>query len=178
MPASLIDHFRLMARNSTWANARLLGACDRLGEDDLDAPRTSFFPSLRLTLAHILEVDRNYLADLDGRGRGVWRDVPPPATLEALAAAQAEHDRRLVSWCDALDDAGLDRVVAIDRGDGVDYRETVVAILAHLFQHQIHHRGQVHAMLAGTHVPPPQLDEFFLADNEVLREEELRRLGL
>ena len=34
--------------------------------------------------------------------------------------------------------------------------------LAHLFNHQTHHRGQVHAMLAGTGVPPPQLDEFFL----------------
>ena len=40
--------------------------------------------------------------------------------------------------------------------------ERTDAILAHLFQHQIHHRGQAHAMLAGTAVPPPQLDEFFL----------------
>ena len=36
------------------------------------------------------------------------------------------------------------------------------ALLPHLFQHQIHHRGQAHAMLAGTGVAPPQLDEFFL----------------
>ena len=41
-------------------------------------------------------------------------------------------------------------------------RERIDAILAHLFQHQVHHRGQAHAMLAGTDVPPPQLDEFFL----------------
>ncbi len=40
--------------------------------------------------------------------------------------------------------------------------ERTDAVLAHLFQHQIHHRGQAHAMLAGTPVPPPQLDEFFL----------------
>ena len=41
-------------------------------------------------------------------------------------------------------------------------RERIDAMLAHLFQHQVHHRGQAHAMLAGTDVPPPQLDEFFL----------------
>ena len=42
-------------------------------------------------------------------------------------------------------------------------------ILAHLFQHQVHHRGQVHAMLAGTAVKPPQLDEFFCANEADLR---------
>jgi uncharacterized damage-inducible protein DinB len=31
----------------------------------------------------------------------------------------------------------------------------------HLYQHQIHHRGQAHAMLSGTRIKPPQLDEFF-----------------
>ena len=41
-------------------------------------------------------------------------------------------------------------------------KERIGAVLAHLFQHQIHHRGQAHAMLAGTDVKPPQLDEFFL----------------
>jgi uncharacterized damage-inducible protein DinB len=39
----------------------------------------------------------------------------------------------------------------------------------HLFQHQIHHRGQVHAMLAGTHVAPPPLDEFYCAGDASLR---------
>ncbi|MCG8694314.1 MAG: hypothetical protein MI806_24150, partial [Minwuiales bacterium] len=51
--------------------------------------------------------------------------------------------------------------------------------LLHLFQHQIHHRGQVHAMLAGTRVKPPQLDEFFMGDeNErALRAADFAALG-
>jgi uncharacterized damage-inducible protein DinB len=65
----------------------------------------------------------------------------------------------------------------LDRADGPK-RETVSAVLAHLFQHQIHHRGQVHAMLSGTHVPPPQLDEYFLDQDAHLRAEELQTLGL
>jgi uncharacterized damage-inducible protein DinB len=48
----------------------------------------------------------------------------------------------------------------------------------HLNVHQIHHRGQVHAMLAGTAVKPPQLDEFFMSEELPLREAELRELGL
>ena len=51
-------------------------------------------------------------------------------------------------------------------------------VLMHLFVHQIHHRGQVHAMLAGTPVAPPQLDEFFLREELSLRENELKELDL
>ena len=57
------------------------------------------------------------------------------------------------------------------------YRERAQDVLAHLFQHDIHHRGQVHAMLAGTAVAPPQLDEFFLAQDADLRADELRTSG-
>ena len=55
---------------------------------------------------------------------------------------------------------------------------SVASILEHLFQHQIHHRGQAHAMLSSTSVKPPQLDEFFLAGEEHLRRDEQRALGL
>jgi uncharacterized damage-inducible protein DinB len=50
-------------------------------------------------------------------------------------------------------------------------------LLLHLFQHQIHHRGQVHAMLAGTTVKPPQLDEFFSTAEAPLRAAEFAALG-
>jgi len=48
----------------------------------------------------------------------------------------------------------------------------------HLFTHQIHHRGQAHAMLSGTKVKPPQLDEFFMSEELPLRKAELEDLGL
>ncbi|TMA85157.1 MAG: damage-inducible protein DinB, partial [Deltaproteobacteria bacterium] len=55
--------------------------------------------------------------------------------------------------------------------------ERVDRALAHLFVHQIHHRGQAHAMLAGTSVPPPQLDEFLLASDAPVRAADLEGLG-
>jgi uncharacterized damage-inducible protein DinB len=51
-------------------------------------------------------------------------------------------------------------------------------VLLHLFQHQIHHRGQAHAMLAGSSVQPPQLDEFFMTEDASLRSEDLSALDL
>jgi uncharacterized damage-inducible protein DinB len=167
-----------MARNNAWSNLRLHRACANLTVEEFAAARVSFFPSLRRTLNHILLVDRDYLGDLKGTGRPIVADGEPFSDPRALAAAQAATDRELISFCEALDEAGLGRVVPIDRRDGVDYRETVQAILSHLFVHQIHHRGQAHAMLAGTRIAPPQLDEFFLASDSERRKEELQCLGL
>jgi hypothetical protein len=46
-----------------------------------------------------------------------------------------------------------------------------------MFQHSVHHRGQAHAMLSATTVKPPQLDEFFAAEEAPLRASELAALG-
>ena len=73
--------------------------------------------------------------------------------------------------------ADLVRSVAVVR-PAARYEETIGDLLSHLFVHQIHHRGQVHAMLAGTAVKPPQLDEFFLEQDAPLREQELREISL
>ena len=66
--------------------------------------------------------------------------------------------------------------VAIDRGARVqhDRRDD---ILSHVFQHQTHHRGQVHDMLSATSVKPPQLDEFIVGDDYAARAEDISLLG-
>ena len=68
--------------------------------------------------------------------------------------------------------------MTLHRPGDLRYSERIQDVLAHLFQHDIHHRGQVHAMLAGTDVAPPQLDEFFLQQDAPLRADDLRALGL
>lgn len=178
MAASMLAHVRAMARNNAWSNARLLAACTRLSDEAFAATRTSFFPSLRETLNHIHVVDRYYLDDLRGVGRRRLEDEVPYPRAADLAEAQRALDRELIAFCDGLNEADLERTVTIDRPDGRRYDERIMDVLAHLFQHQIHHRGQAHAMLSGTQVPPPQLDEFFLAEDAPRRREELRALGL
>ena len=178
MTTSLSNHFCAMARNNAWSNDRLHRACADLNPEEFAAERVSFFPSIRQTLNHILVVDRYYLADLKGTGRIILEDEVPFSDPAQLAASQAEFDRELIAFCESLEDVDMDRMIRIDRGDGTVSEESVGAVLAHLFVHQIHHRGQAHAMLAGTRVPPPQLDEFFLAADAPLRESELNRLGI
>ena len=161
---TLAAHFADLARNNAWSNRRLHAACAALTQAELEAPRVSFFPSLLATLNHILVVDWYYLDGLEAAGRGLATQVSamPFPRLAELTAAQREADDRLVRFCDSLSPEALERRVTLDRGDEGLTQESVHAVLAHLFVHQIHHRGQAHAMLAGTRLAPPQLDEFFL----------------
>jgi len=178
MPIDVVLPFRTMARNNRWANHRLLAACGALSRDEFTAPRIGFFPSLSATLNHILVVDRFYVDALEGGrlGPAAWADPEPCASVAALRSAQAEVDRRLIALVDALDAAALARIVELHRETGIQ-RERLDRVLLHLFQHQVHHRGQAHAMLSGTSVGPPQLDEFFLADEAPLRAAEFAELG-
>jgi uncharacterized damage-inducible protein DinB len=176
----LAGHFRAMARNNAWSNYRLHKACAELSEVEYRAERVSFFPSISLTLSHILTVDWYYLDALEkgGRGYAVFEKDEPYDTLAELTAAQLASDRRLLAFCDNLGDSDMTAPVILDRGAAGLFEEPVAAILSHLFVHQIHHRGQVHAMIAGTSVKPPQLDEFFLKQDAPLRRDELRALAL
>ena len=170
--------YRAMAYNNGWANHRLLAACARLSQADFVAPRTGFFPSLRATLNHILIVDWFYVDAMEGGtlGPAAWADREPCETASTLKNAQRDVDRRLIAVVERLGAADLDRVVDIHRGNRIQ-RERFDRLLLHLFQHQIHHRGQAHAMLSATEVRPPQLDEFFPVGEAPLRATEFAELG-
>jgi len=170
---------RGLARNNAWANHRLHGACAGLSHEALHQARTSFFPTIMKTLNHILTVDWYYVDALgrERRGRTVFDPEEPFSELTSLREAQRAVDRKLVTLAETLSAEDTDTEVKLERGDHVQVERTG-DVLLHLFEHQIHHRGQVHAMLAGTTVKPPQLDEFFLREELPLRQRELEDLGL
>lgn len=176
MSAARLMHAQ--ARNNAWANHRLLHACMGLSQEEFVALRTGFFPSIRATLNHILIVDRFYVDALEGGSLGLAAFVnrEPCVTLAELLPAQAEVDRRLVAWCAALDDSAIGNIVRVHRGQRVQ-AERMDRLLLHIFQHQIHHRGQAHAMLSGTKVAPPQMDEFYSIAEAPLRAAEFAELG-
>jgi uncharacterized damage-inducible protein DinB len=177
---TLLEHLRRMARNNRWSNDRLYRAVLALEPGEFEAERTSFFPSIKATLNHILAVDHLYLDFLEegGVGAAAYDDFVPFDNASDLAEAQIKFDRRLIAFCDALSEADLDRRVVTDRREDGMIPEKIGDILAHVFLHDIHHRGQVHAMLSGTSVAPPQLDEFLLDYDLKLRKAEVERLGL
>lgn len=175
---SELAHFRTLARANRLANHRLHAACLQLSDAEFMAPRTGFFPSLWATLNHILIVDWYYIAALRGEHdmRKAFESETPFARMPELASAQVTSDQRLIDWCDAADEAALDREIAMDRSKFVQ-RDRARHVLMHLLTHQIHHRGQVHAMLSGTRAAPPQLDEFLMPSESRFRTGDMDALG-
>ena len=180
MATGLVGHFVAMAHNNAWANHRLLGACEALTPQEFAAPRQSFFPSLRATFNHILWVDRYYIDAVAGEDalRRYGEPAPDFADACAMRLAQTESDKRLIEVCARQTEASLAADCILPRPNRKPPPSTTASVLEHLFQHQIHHRGQAHAMLSSTQIKPPQLDEFFLAGEEDQRRDELRALGL
>lgn len=178
MSADIVQTYRAFAYNNAWANHRLLSACSALGPQDFEAKRTGFFPSLQLTLNHLYAIDLFYVDALEGGWLGpkAWENEVPYPSLAGLKSAQAAIDRRLIAVCEALTPESLGTVVRVNRNTRVQ-TERCDRLLMHLFQHQIHHRGQAHAMLSATAVAPPQLDEFFSIAEAPLRAAEFESFG-
>ena len=178
MSADLVQTYRAFAYNNAWANHRLLTACSALDQSEFEAVRTGFFPSLQATLNHIHVIDLFYIDALEGGWLGpkAWANPVPYPRLAELKPAQRAIDRRLIAHCNALTPERLDTIVRINRDSEVQ-SERRDRLLMHLFQHQIHHRGQAHCMLSGTTIKPPQLDEFFAAGEAPLRADEFNELG-
>ena len=170
--------WRKLAQMNRLANHRLHGACARLSAEEYAAHRTSFFPSIRATLNHILLVDRFYINALEGHALNpaALDEARGLRTLEALVAAQADSDARLLALVDGLRPEDFSNIVHVDRG-ARSQSDRADDLLSHLFQHQTHHRGQVHAMLSSTRVAPPQLDEFIVGDDAAARAADMAALG-
>ncbi|WP_300058879.1 DinB family protein [uncultured Roseobacter sp.] len=158
-----LDAYLRMAENNAWANATLYEAARRLPDTDATRSAPGFFPTLTATLNHIYEVDLYYVDALEagGLGRRVYAREEE-LSLAKLAEEQASVDARLIAFCTTLTVEQLSESRATERRD-MTTEETVQALLLHLFQHQVHHRGQAHVQLQALGVAPPQLDEFHLS---------------
>ncbi|WP_457265985.1 DinB family protein [Pseudomonas sp. P5_C3] len=184
MNQPLSHHLLTMAYQNAWANHRLAKAWRQLSPQELTAPRVSFFPTIRTTLNHILTCNWFYVDALERELRGddphpdcrvFFKEDEPCLVAADLVREQAHVDRRLIAYCEQMRDADLGKIVTIARD--TPQHDSRLRLLSHLFEHQIHHRGQVHAMLSGTSVNPPQLDEFFCAGESHLRAEDFAELG-
>lgn len=152
-------YFLTLARYNAWANRRLYDAVGALGEVEYLKPRPSFFGSIHATLNHILVGDRLWIARIEER-------PPPPLALDqilygdltALRVARWAEDEHIINVVAGLERRRLDQDLVYANVKGERQRTPLRLVLGHFFNHQTHHRGQVHGLLSQTSVVPPPLD--------------------
>ncbi|MGF1660146.1 MAG: DinB family protein [Rubrimonas sp.] len=159
----MLRQMTMMAAYNSWANRRLLDACQALSDSDLRAGLGAFFGSLHGTLNHMLVADRLWLARLRG-------DPPPDLALDAvlyerfadLRAAREAEDQRLGAHVSAMTPEALEAQITYRTvSKPATITQPVWAALAHMFNHATHHRGQCHAMLTRVATQAPALDLIF-----------------
>ncbi|HEY1492164.1 MAG TPA: DinB family protein [Steroidobacteraceae bacterium] len=153
-------HFLMMATYNRWANRRVYAAAAALDAEAYRRDAGVYFQSLRGTLNHLLVADRIWMHRLDGGGQPPQAlDALLYAELESLRAARGVEDERILGFVAALDQGRLDAGCEYRTLNGTPQRQKVREILAHLFNHQTHHRGHAHAALTRLGVAePPSLD--------------------
>jgi uncharacterized damage-inducible protein DinB len=153
------DYFPTLARYNGWANERLYTACSKLGDAEYYAPRVSFFGSIHATLNHILVADRIWLGRLCDKPCAIpTLDTMLYEDRRELASARAREDARILAMAERWTDSAVGGTLTYKAMDGGEFTMPLRLVLGHLFNHQTHHRGQVHGLLSQTEVPPPPLD--------------------
>jgi uncharacterized damage-inducible protein DinB len=150
------SHFAMMADYNAWANVRLYRMAGRLPDEQYRRNVGAFFKSLHGTLNHIMCGDLIWMRRLTGAGEHpthldaiVFDDFP------SLSAARQQEDQRIIAYVASLSDAQLEETWAYRTMNGTPQQQLRREILAHLFNHQTHHRGQAHAILTQLGVREP-----------------------
>ena len=155
----LLDVFRTLARYNSAANARLYEQCGKLELAEYRRERPGSFGSIHALLNHTLLSDRIWMSRFAGGG-----STTPPLntilfeTFAELSAARSEQDAGIETFFANVDDGFVSRSLSYTNSLGKDCTGSAPHAVLHFFNHQTHHRGQVHVMLSQTDVRPPSLD--------------------
>jgi uncharacterized damage-inducible protein DinB len=152
-------YFAMLAAYNAWANRRLFEACERLSATEYMQERACFFGSLHATLNHILAADRVWMARIEGQTPSNLKfDQILYGDLIGLKVARIAEDERIRIIVAGVTEERLDQLVEYRNARGDRIAAPLQLVLGHLFNHQTHHRAQVHGLLSQTNVAPPALD--------------------
>ncbi len=155
----MLDAFRMLARYNRIANERLYEACAQLDPVEYRRERKGSFGSIHALLNHILLGDRIWMSRFAGGGS----TTPPLNTIlfdnfAELRSGRAVQDAQIEAFFAEIDSDFLQRQLRYTNSLGKECVETPPVAVLHFFNHQTHHRGQVHVMISQTGVKPPALD--------------------
>ena len=162
-----MDHFPMMARFNGWVNDKIYAEVAKLDDAAYRGNAGLFFGSLHATLNHIMVVDRLWTGRVEGIDRGVKSlNQILHEDFASLHAARREEDTRLIALTDRLTPDKLQSTVRYSTADRTRTMEARVwDMLAGMFNHQTHHRGQIYSVLLQRGQKMPDIDLiYYLAE--------------
>jgi uncharacterized damage-inducible protein DinB len=161
------SHFIMMARYNAWANARLFRMAGALPDELYRKNVGAYFGSLHGTLNHLLTADRIWMHRLTGVGQQpVKLNAILFDDLSSLLAARVEEDSRIIDFVQSLAESSFEELWEYRMLNGAPQTQRRCETLAHLFNHQTHHRGQAHAILTVLGVTEPDPLDLLIMQRE------------
>ena len=144
-------YVRTMAAYNAEMNRRLYAAASRLTDEARRQQRGAFWGSIHGTLNHLLWADRMWMSRLAGWPKpefGLKQSAGMVEDFAGLEALREATDADLSAWAEQVNDVWLGADQTWFSGSAQrTLSQPRTLLVAHLFNHQTHHRGQVHAML-------------------------------
>lgn len=156
-------YVRQMAAYNAWQNDEQYAAAGRLTDEARRRDRGAFFGSIHATLNHLLWADTAWMSRIAGTQLPFKTDIAGSVSLfddwEALQHERTRFDAVLTDWATSLSQPDLDGDLTWFSGAaGRELTKPRWACITHMFNHQTHHRGQVHAMLTAAGERPGDTD--------------------
>jgi uncharacterized damage-inducible protein DinB len=159
-----------MARYNRWQNEKLYSAADGLSDEARRQQCGAFFGSIHGTLNHLLWADRMWMsrfADIPPPSQTITQSVALHSDWDEFKVARVQFDGTIIGWADAIADDWLTGALTYHaRSVGRDVSAPVWLLVAHFFNHQTHHRGQVHCMLTQAGIQPGVTDLPFMPKDQ------------
>lgn len=142
-------HFSMFAAYNAWANERIYKAARALSREDYLADHGAFFGSMNGTLNHLVVTDRIWMRRMTGEGPVQTRlDEILTDDIDELETLRRQEDQRIIAYVDSLDEDRLNgRIAYRSLTNPAEIVQPLAPILAHVFNHQTHHRGQASVIL-------------------------------
>ena len=156
-----METFQFLARFNQWVNGRLYPVVAEMPEEEYRRELGAFFGSIHQTLNHLLILDRLWTSRFTGANvddiesvRDVVHD-----DFASLRRARDAMDLHIIETVDGLRDANFTQSYTFTiRASGREATMVGRHMLLAMFNHQTHHRGQVHCMLTQQGYAVPGLD--------------------
>ena len=159
-------YVRTMAVYNAEMNRRLYGAAARLSDAERRQPRGAFWDSIHGTLNHLLWGDQQWMSRFDNWPKpnvAIKQSAGLIDDFATLSAAREKADSDITRWSAKVDDPWMEEdMVWFSGAAGREMRAPKGLLVAHFFNHQTHHRGQVHAMLTAAGQETGDTDLFML----------------
>lgn len=159
-----------MADYNRWQNASLYGAASNLTDAERRADRGAFFGSIHATLSHLIWGDKIWLNRFGGGGAArkssIAESIDEGTSWPEMVQERQALDQQIIEWAHGVDESSLFGDLTWYSGAmGREVSKPLGLLITHFFNHQTHHRGQVHAMLTAAGQKPDDTDLPFKPEN-------------